>query len=119
MAYLPRAGRSGVLPYLGPLAGWSETLRRPERALIVDVPIEMDDGEVTHFEGFRVQHNFWRGPGRGQPAVRRRQGRHPLRAETALAQGARADTSEIGIIIGPQRNIPGARRERQRPGHGR
>jgi glutamate dehydrogenase (NAD(P)+) len=32
------------VPYLGPLARWVETLKRPKRALIVDVPIEMDDG---------------------------------------------------------------------------
>ena len=54
-----------VLPYLGPLARWSETLKRPKRALIVDVPIEMDNGNVAHFEGFRVQHNLSRGPGKG------------------------------------------------------
>ena len=33
--------------------------------MIVDVPIEMDDGSVRHFEGFRVQHNLSRGPGKG------------------------------------------------------
>ena len=36
-----------------------------KRALIVDVPIEMDDGSVAHFEGYRVQHNTSRGPGKG------------------------------------------------------
>src|SRR3954462_4315964 len=61
--YLSQVDR--VLPYLGPLARWSETLKRPKRALIVDVPIEMDDGSVDHFEGFRVQHNLSRGPGKG------------------------------------------------------
>ena len=54
-----------VTPYLGPLARWSETLRRPKRALIVDVPIELDNGEFAHFEGYRVQHNLSRGPGKG------------------------------------------------------
>ena len=33
--------------------------------LIVDVPIEMDNGIVRHFEGFRVQHKLSRGPGKG------------------------------------------------------
>ncbi|MFP5399745.1 MAG: Glu/Leu/Phe/Val family dehydrogenase, partial [Gammaproteobacteria bacterium] len=61
--YLSQVDR--VLPYLGPLARWAETLRRPKRALIVDVPIELDDGRVAHFEGFRVQHNLSRGPGKG------------------------------------------------------
>lgn len=62
-----------VLPYLGPLARWADTLRRPKRALVVDVPIEMDDGSVHHFEGYRVQHSLARGPGKGgvryHPAV--------------------------------------------------
>ena len=61
--YLSQVDR--VLPYLGPLARWAETLKRPKRALIVDVPIEMDDGTVQHFEGYRVQHNLSRGPGKG------------------------------------------------------
>ncbi len=54
-----------VLPYLGGLARWADTLRRPKRMLVVDVPIEMDDGSVRHFEGYRVQHNLTRGPGKG------------------------------------------------------
>jgi glutamate dehydrogenase (NAD(P)+) len=133
--YLSQVDR--VLPYLGPLAHWSETLKRPKRALIVDVPIEMDDGSVAHFEGYRVQHNLSRGPGKG--GVRY----HPdvtLEEVMALSAwmtvkcaavnlpyggakgGIRVDpkklslkelermtrryTSEIGIIIGPQRDIP-------------
>jgi glutamate dehydrogenase (NAD(P)+) len=54
-----------VRPYLGHLERWVETLKRPKRCLVVDVPIEMDDGSVAHFEGFRVQHNLSRGPGKG------------------------------------------------------
>ena len=54
-----------VVPYLGRLARWTETLRRPKRALCVDIPIEMDDGRIAHFEGFRVQHSLTRGPGKG------------------------------------------------------
>ena len=61
--YLAQVDR--VLPYLGDLARWSETLKRPKRALIVDIPIELDNGTVSHFEGFRVQHNLSRGPGKG------------------------------------------------------
>ena len=61
--YLTQVDR--VLPYLGELARWGETLKRPKRALIVDVPIELDNGNVAHFEGFRVQHNLSRGPGKG------------------------------------------------------
>ncbi|MGE0805826.1 MAG: Glu/Leu/Phe/Val dehydrogenase [Burkholderiaceae bacterium] len=126
-----------VTPYLGPLARWVETLRRPKRALIVDIPILLDDGRVAHFEGYRVQHNLSRGPGKGgvrfHPAV-------TLEEVMALAAwmtvknaavnlpyggakgGVRVDpstlsqqelerltrryTSEIGLIIGPDRDIP-------------
>ena len=61
--YLSQVDR--VIPYLGGLARWAETLKHPKRALIVDVPIEMDDGSIAHFEGYRVQHNLSRGPGKG------------------------------------------------------
>jgi glutamate dehydrogenase (NAD(P)+) len=54
-----------VVPYLGDLACFAESLKHPKRALIVDIPVEMDDGSVRHFEGFRVQHNLTRGPGKG------------------------------------------------------
>ena len=40
-------------------------LTRPKRALIVNVPIRLDNGEIAHFEGYRVQHNLARGPGKG------------------------------------------------------
>jgi glutamate dehydrogenase (NAD(P)+) len=61
--YLVQVDR--VTPYLKELARWVETLKHPKRAMIVDVPIEMDDGTVRHFEGYRVQHNLSRGPGKG------------------------------------------------------
>ena len=61
--YLAQVDR--VAPYLGELSRWVETLKRPKRALVVDVPIELDNGTVAHFEGFRVQHNLSRGPGKG------------------------------------------------------
>ena len=46
-------------------------LTRPKRALIVDVPIRLDNGEMAHFEGYRVQHNLARGPGKGPRTHRR------------------------------------------------
>src|SRR5574343_97716 len=55
-----------VAPLLEPgLRPWVETLRRPKRSLIVDVPIRLDNGEVAHFEGYRIHHNTSRGPGKG------------------------------------------------------
>lgn len=61
--YLAQIDR--VAPYLKDLEDYLDTLRRPKRALIVDVPIIMDDGTIQHFEGYRVQHNLSRGPGKG------------------------------------------------------
>jgi glutamate dehydrogenase (NAD(P)+) len=55
-----------VAPLLEPaLQPWVETLRRPKRSLIVDVPIRLDNGQIAHFEGYRVHHNTSRGPGKG------------------------------------------------------
>lgn len=46
-------------------AGLRKVLRMPDRELKVSVPIVMDDGRLETFEGFRVQHNFVRGPCKG------------------------------------------------------
>ncbi|WP_028358247.1 Glu/Leu/Phe/Val family dehydrogenase [Brackiella oedipodis] len=54
-----------VAPYLGSLSRWIETLKRPKRILVVDVPVELDNGTIAHFEGYRVHHNVSRGPGKG------------------------------------------------------
>ena len=54
-----------VTPHLGELARWTETLKRPKRMMIVDVPIIRDDGTIVHYEGYRVQHTLSRGPGKG------------------------------------------------------
>lgn len=61
--YLEQVDR--VLPYLGRLSRWADTLKRPKRIVIVDVPIELDNGTMAHFEGYRVLHNASRGPGKG------------------------------------------------------
>lgn len=135
LTYLAQVDR--VLPHLGPLARWGETLKRPKRALIVDVPIEMDDGTVQHFEGYRVQHNLSRGPGKGgvryHPDVTLEEvmalaawmtiknaavglpyggAKGGIRVQPSrlsrkeLERLTRRYTSEIGIIIGPQQDIP-------------
>ena len=54
--YLEQVDR--VTPYLGPLSRWDETLKRPKRTLIVDVPIELDDGTIAHYEGYRVPVSY-------------------------------------------------------------
>ncbi len=112
-------------------------LREPKRVLQVSVPVRMDDGNFRVFEGYRVQHNLSRGPGKGGIRF------HPdvtLDEVKALAMwmtwkcalvnipfgGAKGGvicdpknmslrelenltrrfTSEISIIIGPEKDIP-------------
>jgi glutamate dehydrogenase (NAD(P)+) len=126
-----------VKPHLGALAGLADTLVHPKRILIVDVPVRLDDGSLAHYEGYRVQHNTSRGPGKGGVRF------HPgvsLGEVMALAAwmsiknaavnvpfggakgGVRVDprklslselerltrryTSEIGFMIGPDKDIP-------------
>jgi glutamate dehydrogenase (NAD(P)+) len=133
--YLQQVDR--VTPYLGPLARWVETLKRPKRALVVDVPIELDNGTVAHFEGYRVQHNTSRGPGKGGVRFHQDVTLSEVMALSAWMSvknaavnlpfggakgGIRVDpkalsraelervtrryTSEIGLIIGPTKDIP-------------
>ena len=133
--YLQQIDR--VAPYLGELSRWIDTLRHPKRALIVDIPLQMDDGTIRHFEGFRVQHNLSRGPGKGgiryHPDVDLNEvmalsawmtikcaavtlpyggAKGGIRVDPfSLSEGelerlTRRYTSEIGLIIGPQRDIP-------------
>ena len=40
-------------------------LRVPSREIKVYIPVKMDSGRIEVFEGFRVQHNFARGPAKG------------------------------------------------------
>lgn len=40
-------------------------LLHPERELRVSVPVKMDNGTITVFEGYRVQHSTLRGPAKG------------------------------------------------------
>jgi len=133
--YLQQVDR--VIPHLGSLGRWAETLKRPKRILIVDVPIHMDDGTVAHFEGYRVQHNVSRGPGKGGVRFHQDVTLSEVMALSAWMSiknaavnvpyggakgGIRVDpkklsrgelermtrryTSEIGIIIGPNKDIP-------------
>jgi len=133
--YLQQIDR--VAPYLGDLSRWVDTLRHPKRSLIVDIPLQMDDGSIRHFEGFRVQHNLSRGPGKGGVRYHPNVDLNEVMALSAwmtikcaavnlpyggakggirvdpfsLSEGelerlTRRYTSEIGLIIGPQKDIP-------------
>jgi len=116
---------------------WVETLRRPKRSLIVDVPIRLDNGETAHFEGYRVHHNTSRGPGKG--GVRFHQdvtlsevmalagwmtiknavvnvpfggAKGGVRVDVRQLSGSELErvtrryTSEINMMIGPDKDIP-------------
>jgi len=45
--------------------GLWKVLRYPNRELIVHIPVQMDDGHLEVFTGFRVQHSIARGPAKG------------------------------------------------------
>jgi glutamate dehydrogenase (NAD(P)+) len=51
--------------HLGLDEGVREVLRRPDRELTVAIPVVMDSGKLQVFTGYRVQHNFTRGPCKG------------------------------------------------------
>ena len=126
-----------VTPYLGEFTYLASTLKRPQRILIVDVPIRLDNGDLAHFEGYRIQHNTFRGPGKG--GIRFHQdvtlsevmalagwmtiknaavgvpyggSKGGVRVDPATLSEAELErltrryTSEIGILIGPDRDIP-------------
>lgn len=50
---------------LGLDQGMIDLMSRPKRELTVNFPVTMDDGTIKVFTGFRVQHNFARGPCKG------------------------------------------------------
>jgi glutamate dehydrogenase (NAD(P)+) len=45
--------------------GVREVLRTPDKELTVAIPVTMDNGKLRVFTGYRVQHNFSRGPCKG------------------------------------------------------
>ncbi len=42
-----------------------KVMRVPSREIKVYIPVRMDSGHIEVFEGYRVQHNFARGPAKG------------------------------------------------------
>jgi glutamate dehydrogenase/leucine dehydrogenase len=45
--------------------GLIDFLKKPDRTITLEFPIEMDDGEIRTFTGYRVVHSRARGPGKG------------------------------------------------------
>jgi hypothetical protein len=68
------AARLGLEPDL------YEILRKPDREIHVSLPITIDDGSITVFEGCRVQHNAGKGPYFGPAAAAARLTIDELRA---------------------------------------
>lgn len=115
----------------------AERLKVPKRALVVSVPIRLDDGSIRVFEGYRVQHNMTLGPGKGgirfHPEVNLSEVAglamlmtfkcslvglplggakggirvDPTQLSRSEAQSlTRRYTTEINMIIGPDKDIP-------------
>jgi len=114
-----------------------QRLKVPKRALVVSVPIRLDDGRIQVFEGYRVQHNMTLGPGKG--GIRFHQdvnlsevaglamlmtfkcslvglplggAKGGIRVDPTLLSRQEAQaltrryTTEINMIIGPDKDIP-------------
>src|SRR5215467_6186570 len=45
--------------------GMCKVLRTPAREITVHIPVQLDDGRLELFTGYRVQHSIARGPGKG------------------------------------------------------
>lgn len=45
--------------------GWLDFLAAPKKSIVVNFPVQMDDGTVNVFQGYRVVHNCVNGPGKG------------------------------------------------------
>src|SRR3954463_6775498 len=115
----------------------AERLKVPKRALVVSVPIRLDDGHIRVFEGYRVQHNMTLGPGKGgirfHPEVNLSEvaglamlmtfkcslvglplggAKGGIRVDPSMLSRQEAQaltrryTTEINMIIGPDKDIP-------------
>jgi glutamate dehydrogenase (NAD(P)+) len=127
--------RAGAKLKMEPLV--LERLRHCKRILTVSIPVQMDDGSLKVFEGYRIQHNLDRGPAKGGIRYHPQVSLDEVRAlafwmtmKSAVvnlpyggAKGGiicdpkkmsmgeiermtRRYTSEISIIIGPDKDIP-------------
>src|SRR3954464_2100426 len=45
--------------------GIRKVLKNPAREITVHIPVQLDDGRLEVFTGYRVQHSIARGPGKG------------------------------------------------------
>ena len=61
-----------ALPYADVSEAVAERLRYPERAVMLSVPVRMDDNRRVVFPGYRVQHSSVLGPPKAVSATTRR-----------------------------------------------
>lgn len=92
IANLEKAGR---LINLSPAA--FERLKTPKRAIMVGIPVRMDDDSVQIFEGYRVQHSQILGPFKG--GIRYHPSVH-LSEVAALASLMTFKNSLLGLPLG-------------------
>lgn len=50
---------------LGVEDGMRKVLKSPAREICVNIPVQLDDGRIEVFTGYRVQHSIARGPAKG------------------------------------------------------
>ncbi len=78
----------------------SETLlllSAPMREILVNIPVKMDDGSLRLFEGYRIQHNNWRGPFKGGIRYHHQVDQNEVKA---LATWMTMKTAVVGIPMG-------------------
>ncbi len=66
--HIARTQYERAIPFADDLVGWrgiAQWLFEPERIVEVVLPVQMDDGFVHIFRGYRVLHSDVRGPGKG------------------------------------------------------
>ena len=74
-----------------------QILKHPMREVHVVIPVTMDDGSLQLFNGYRVQHNNWRGPFKGGIRYHEEVNIDEVRA---LATWMTMKTATVGIPMG-------------------
>lgn len=60
-----RAQLAAAVGHLGYDDGTHQMLATPRREMLVSIPLRREDGSTAVYSGYRVQHNFSRGPAKG------------------------------------------------------
>src|SRR5450759_3711396 len=86
---------------LGMDEGLQKVLRTPTMEITVHIPIQLDDGRLAVFTGYRVQHSLARGPAKGGMIC------DPSRlSQNERERITRRYTAELIDFIGPERDVP-------------